>query len=79
MTTVAISQVIVPVGLSREQAASYIGIGTTLFEEMVSDGRMPSPKCINSRRVWDRIAIESAFSERPVAGENTHINPWDKV
>ena len=32
-----------PRGLSRQAAASYIGIGGTLFDQMVVDGRMPKP------------------------------------
>jgi hypothetical protein len=30
-----------PRGLSREEAARYIGVGTTLFDKMVAEGRMP--------------------------------------
>jgi hypothetical protein len=29
--------------LTREEAADYLGIGTTLFDEMVEDGRLPGP------------------------------------
>lgn len=54
-----------PRGLSREEAARYIGVGPTLFDEMVSDGRMPKPKRANSRVLWDRVAIDIAFSELP--------------
>lgn len=57
-----------PRGLSRDLAASYIGVGVTLFDEMVEDGRMPSPKTINSRRVWDRNALDSAFGALPEEG-----------
>lgn len=31
-------------GLSREEAAMYVGVGSTKFDEMVNDGRMPKPK-----------------------------------
>lgn len=54
-----------PRGLSREEAARYIGVGSTLFDEMVSDGRMPKPKRANSRAVWDRIALDAAFTDLP--------------
>lgn len=54
-----------PRGLSRDEAARYIGIGTTLFDQMVVDGRMPQPRIINSRKVWDRIDLDAAFRELP--------------
>lgn len=52
-----------PRGLSREQAASYIGIGTTLFDSLIKDGRMPPPKRINARTVWDRLTLDSYFEK----------------
>ena len=73
------SLIYAPLGLSREEAAQHIGIGTTLFDEMVADGRMPLPKCINTRRVWNRVAIEQAFSELPDDGAANDDNPWDGV
>ena len=54
-----------PRGLSREEASRYVGVGTTQFDEMVADNRMPKPKKINSRLVWDRIAIDTAFADLP--------------
>ena len=33
-------------GLNRAEAADYIGIGTTKFDALVQDGRMPKPKRI---------------------------------
>ncbi|WP_084496678.1 helix-turn-helix transcriptional regulator [Aquamicrobium defluvii] len=54
-----------PRGLSRDEAARYVGVGSTLFDEMVADGRMPTPKRINSRTVWDRAAIDIAFTSLP--------------
>ncbi|WGD29861.1 hypothetical protein AncyloWKF20_19240 [Ancylobacter sp. WKF20] len=54
-----------PRGLSRVVAAAYIGISPPLFDEMVRDGRMPSPKLINSRIVWDRVALDRAFEALP--------------
>lgn len=50
-----------PRGLSRDQAARYIGVGVTKFDEMVADGRMPRSKAIDGRRVWDRFALDLAF------------------
>ncbi|RUW19318.1 hypothetical protein EOA34_29930, partial [Mesorhizobium sp. M4B.F.Ca.ET.013.02.1.1] len=38
-----------PRGLSRLEAAAYIGVSASLFDQLVKDGRMPKPKRINSR------------------------------
>jgi predicted DNA-binding transcriptional regulator AlpA len=50
-----------PRGLSREEAAAYIGVSPSLFDILVKDGRMPAPKRINSRVVWDRLKLDVAF------------------
>jgi predicted DNA-binding transcriptional regulator AlpA len=54
-----------PRGLSREQAAAYYGVSAGTFDEMVQDGRAPSPKVINKRNVWDRHALDLAFDALP--------------
>lgn len=56
-----------PRGLSREQAAAYIGVSSTKFVQLVSDELMPQPKIIGTRRVWDRLALDAAFSALPDA------------
>ena len=38
-----------PRGLSRTEAAAYIGVSPTLFDKMVDDGRMPRPKQVSAR------------------------------
>lgn len=59
-----------PRGLNREEAARYIGISPSLFDEMVADRRMPRGKRINSRVVWDRTSLDIAFTALP-GDENT--------
>jgi len=59
-----------PRGMSREEAARYIGVGTTKFDEMVADRRMPKPKRVDGRVLWDRLAIDAAFSDLPTDAEN---------
>jgi len=54
-----------PRGLSREQAAAYVGVSVGTFDAMVEDGRMPAPKVINRRQVWDRHALDAAFDALP--------------
>lgn len=64
-------------GFSREAAARYVGVGATLFDAMVADGRMPPPKVINSRRVWDRCRLDDYFEALPEAPEAKQANPID--
>lgn len=62
-----------PRGLSRDEAARYVGVGVTLFDELVADGRMPKPKLINRRVLWDRLALDACFTDLPSATNNV----WD--
>ena len=57
-----------PRGLSREQAAAYIGVSSGMFDAMVADGRMPRPKEANRRLLWDRLELDAAFSALPHRG-----------
>jgi excisionase family DNA binding protein len=67
---------LLPRGLSRTEAAEYIGISPSKFDELVKAGTMPVPKEIGARRVWDRHAIDAAFDDLPSADET---NPFDGV
>lgn len=61
-------------GLSRDEAAVYVGVSTTKFAEMVLAGDMPAPKKIGARSVWDIHALDAAFDALPHEAET---NPWD--
>jgi hypothetical protein len=66
-----------PRGLRREDAAAYIGVGTTKFDEMVRNGRMPAPKRVDGCVIWDRYRLDEAFEALPDDGEPA--DGWDKV
>ncbi len=61
-------------GLSRKEAAMYIGVSASKFDQLVHDGRMPGPKRIDGRKLWDLHALDLAFDDLPVDG-----NSWDDV
>lgn len=63
-----------PRGLSRGQSAKYVGVGTSKFDEMVKDGRMPQPKRVDGRKIWDRLELDEAFDALP---HDNEANPWD--
>ena len=71
-------QALAPRGLSREQASAYVGISPSLFDMLVKDGRMPSPKRINARTVWDRIKLDEAFAGLS-GGDHGDDDPWGKT
>jgi predicted DNA-binding transcriptional regulator AlpA len=50
-----------PRGLRRTLAAEYIGVSLPLFDTMVRDGRMPKPKRVDNRTIWDKVAVDRAF------------------
>ena len=67
-----------PRGVCRAAAAQYIGVSATKFDALVLDGRMPGPKRIDGRCVWDRRALDVAFDALPEDGHSS-ANPWDAV
>ena len=66
-------------GLSRTEAAIYIGISSTKFDQMVTDGRMPKPRRIDARRVWDIRTLDDAFNALPGGEDHIERNPWDDI
>ena len=50
-------------GFSRVEAASYVGISPTKFDQLVSDGRLPKAKQIDGRKVWDIRELDPAFDD----------------
>lgn len=63
-----------PRGLSRVQAAEFIGVSPSTFDKMVEAGEMPAPKRIRGRVIWDRKQVDCAFDAFDDGGENE----WDK-
>jgi excisionase family DNA binding protein len=68
-----------PRGLSRVEAARYVGISPTTFDELIKEGLMPGPKRLRGRTVWDRKALDEAFESLPTEGtaNSGGVNPWD--
>lgn len=66
-----------PRGLSRCEAARYIGVSSTTFDKLVEDGSMPKPLHIRSRRVWDRHGLDIAFTNLQ-GGSDDEPNEWDE-
>ena len=65
-------------GMNRTEAAAYIRVSPSKFDEMVRDGRMPPPKRIGARRVWDIRQVTLAFDKLP-GGADDDRNEWDEA
>jgi excisionase family DNA binding protein len=65
-------------GLSRDEAAMYIGISTSKFDQLIADGRMPGAKRIDGRKVWDVRELDLHFDELPQDDSGAATgNSWD--
>lgn len=74
------AQLPVVFGLDRMQAAASIGVSATTFDSLVSQKTMPTPRLINSRKVWDVDELRIAFKSLPREGETREaVNTWADV
>ena len=55
----------------------YIGISAGKFDELVRDGRMPGPKRIDGRKLWDVRELDVAFDALPSENYATQGTTWD--
>lgn len=51
-----------PRGLNRAEAARYVGVSVGTFDKLVEEGLMPKPKRVRARLIFDRNALDVAFS-----------------
>jgi hypothetical protein len=67
--------------LSRQEAARYIGISVTLFDELVAEGVMPQPFNIRSRKLWDIRALDAAIDALAdvEAADKAERERWTRV
>jgi len=56
-------------GFAEPEAAASIGVSVSKFRELVADGRMPKPRQIDGRLVFDVDELRSAFKDLPRAGQ----------
>jgi len=56
-------------GLGEIEAAAAIGISASKFRMLVKDGRMPRPRRIDGRAIWDVDELLAAFKNLPHEGE----------
>jgi excisionase family DNA binding protein len=64
-------------GLLRDEAAMYIGVSAGKFDDMINDGRMPAPRRIDGRKVWDVRKLDLAFDALPRDDVVPVGNSWE--
>ena len=69
-----------PAGLSRVQAAEYVGISATTFDLMVQEGSMPLARRIRNRKVWLRHELDDFVLKLPIDGDSDRgDDPWSRM
>jgi hypothetical protein len=53
----------------------YVGISRSKFDQMLADGRMPAPRRIDGRKVWDIRSLDIAFDQLPT--EDSQGQGWE--
>jgi len=61
-------------GLRRGDAAAYVGVSPSKFDQMITDGRMPKPIKMDACPVWDMKRLDEAYDDLTTEVE---VNPWD--
>lgn len=61
-------------GLSRVEAATYIGVSPSKFDELRVAGKVPGPRRIGDRKVWDVRELDMAFDSFPA--EDAPSQEW---
>lgn len=51
--------------MGRSEAARYMGVGVTLFDELMAEGVFPSPCHAKSKQIWDRVDLDRAAAAMP--------------
>jgi predicted DNA-binding transcriptional regulator AlpA len=64
-------------GLRRPEAAMYIGVSPSLFDQLVKEGAMPQPVKIRSCTRWDIRDLDEAFDALKTERDDTAENEAD--
>jgi hypothetical protein len=67
-------------GLRREEAAAYIGVSATKFDDCVAREVMPNPKRQDGVVLWDVLILDVAFVALPDdggKGSSHSSSSWD--
>ncbi len=63
-------------GLGEIEAAAAIGISVSKFRSLVAEKRMPSPRRLDGRNIWDVDELRGAFKALPHQDETKEADSW---
>ena len=63
-------------GMRRPEAAIYIGVSPSLFNELVQEGTMPEPFKIRTCTLWDIRDLDEAFDALKVERVENEADDW---
>jgi hypothetical protein len=63
-------------GLAELEAAAAVGISASKFRSLVGERRMPSPRRLDGRNIWDVDELRAAFKALPHEDEGEKANSW---
>jgi excisionase family DNA binding protein len=64
-------------GLSREEAAVYLGISPGTFDQLRHAGQIDAPRVIGGRKLWDIRDLDMAFDSLPREDVPGVGSSWD--
>jgi hypothetical protein len=62
-------------GLSRVEAAMYLGISPSKFDELRKSGRIAPAKVLDGRKLYAIEMLDEFFDALPVEGDNA-VEDW---
>lgn len=66
-------------GLSRHEAATYLGVSVTLFDRLREGKQIAPPKIIGTRKLWDIRDLDMAFDALPVENAPQLGTGWEDI
>ena len=62
--------------LGRIKLAEELDVSPTTVDDLVKDGRLPSPRKIKSRVLWLRSEVEAAVEDWPLRDQPAPVDDW---
>jgi excisionase family DNA binding protein len=63
-------------GLSREEAAMYLGVSASTFDDLRATGKIEAPRLIKGRKLWDIRELDMAFDALPRENQEIEGKSW---
>jgi hypothetical protein len=63
-------------GLSREEAAMYLGISASTFDELRASRLIEPARLIKGRKLWDIRELDMAFDALPRENQQDEGTSW---